>query len=75
MKTEREMFRNGLKSFLERAKERAALTEQSIIYASGTVLLVVLLLVFGLRMTVILPVRTIGAAATAAAAASGGAAF
>jgi class 3 adenylate cyclase len=45
------------------ARERAALTQQSIVYASGTVLLVVLLLVFGLRMTVILPVRTIGTAA------------
>ena len=47
----------------EAARERAALTQQSIAYASGTVLLVVLLLVFGLRMTVILPVRTIGTAA------------
>ena len=30
MKTEREMFRNGLKSFLERAKERAALADIAI---------------------------------------------
>lgn len=47
----------------EAAHERAALTQQSIVYASGTVLLVVLLLVFGLRMTVLVPVRTIGTAA------------
>lgn len=45
------------------ARERHALTEQSIAYASATVLLVVLLLFFGLHMTVILPVRTIGSAA------------
>ncbi len=47
----------------EAAREREALTEQSILYASGTVFLVVLLLVFWLRMTVILPVRAIGSAA------------
>ncbi len=45
------------------AREREALTEQSVMYASGTVFLVALLLVFWLRMTVILPVRTIGTAA------------
>ena len=47
----------------EAARERSALTEQAVTYASATVILVVLLLVFGLRMTVLIPVNTIGAAA------------
>lgn len=47
----------------EAARERRSLRRQTVTYAGATVALVVILLFFGLRITVLLPVKAIGAAA------------